>query len=191
MNRPHQLPRRFWRYEVPGTWAEKLAKLSPRQQWIAEQSTLRWERRHNGGQKLTLMLGEVGRWEGVRIVPTENARREFKHRQHFDDARIRNIVEAITAAAWHHRHDETSRGLRESVWQITEPMLKHPEAAHGWVRVPVQNVHNLLDLIDPAPTKAADGLTYVFKNPMAAEVLTRLSAEVRAMTGAMKGPQDG
>jgi hypothetical protein len=112
-------------------------------------------------------------------------------RQYFDDARIHTIVEAITAAAWHHRKDDTSRELRDAVRQIAEPMLKHPEAAHGWVRVPVQHIHNLLMLIDPAPTKAADGQTYVFKNPMAAEVLPRLSAEVRAMTEAMKGPQDG
>lgn len=111
--------------------------------------------------------------------------------QHFNDARIHHIVEALTAAAWHHRHDESSRQMRDAVRQIAEPMLKHPEAAHGWVRVPVQHVHNLLNLIDPAPTTAPDGKTYVFENPMAAEVLTRLSAEVRAMVDAMKGPQDG
>jgi hypothetical protein len=109
---------------------------------------------------------------------------------HFDDARIHTIVEAITAAAWHHRNDATSRELREAVRQIAEPMLKHPDAAHGWVRVPVQHVHRMLNLIDPAPT-TVEGKTYVFQNPMAAEVLTRLSAEVRAMVDAMKGPQDG
>ena len=112
-------------------------------------------------------------------------------RQYFDEARIHTIVEAIAAAAWHHRNDDNSRQLREAVRQIAEPMLRHPEAAHGWVRMPVQHVHSLLNLIDPTPTKAADGQTYVFKNPMAAEVLTRLSAEVRAMVDAMKGPQDG
>lgn len=111
-------------------------------------------------------------------------------RQYFDDARIHHIVEAITAAAWRHRNDDNQRQLREAVGQIAEPMLKHPEAAHGWVRVPVQHVHNLLNLIDPAPTQA-NGTTYVFRNPMAAEVLTRLSAEIRTMVDAMKGPQDG
>lgn len=111
-------------------------------------------------------------------------------RQHFDDARIHTIVDAITAAAWHHRSDDSSRELRKAVRQIAEPMLKHPEAAHGWVRVPIQNVHSLLMLIDPVPT-TVDGKTYVFQNPMAAEVLTKLSAEIRAMVDAMKGPQDG
>lgn len=110
--------------------------------------------------------------------------------QHFDDARVRNIVEAITAAAWHHRNDETPSKLRQAVEQIATPFLKHPEAALGWVRVPVQHVHSMLMLIDPAP-QVADGKTYVFKNPIAAEVLTKLSAEVRAMVDSMKGPQDG
>lgn len=104
--------------------------------------------------------------------------------KYFEDARIYNIVEAITAAAWYHRDDENPAELREAVRQIAEPMLRHPEAAIGWVRVPVQHVHAMLNLIDPAPT-TADGKTYVFKNPMAAEVLTRLSAEVRAMVEAM------
>lgn len=110
--------------------------------------------------------------------------------QYFHDARIHHIVEAITAEAWHHRHDETPRELRAAVEQIAKPMLQHPEAAHGWVRVPYQHIVNLLNLVDPAPT-TADGKTYVFVNPMAAEVLTRLSAEVRAMVNVMKGPQDG
>lgn len=109
--------------------------------------------------------------------------------QHFNDARIRNIVNAIIAAAWHHRDDQ--REMHLAVEQVATPFLKHPEAAHGWVRVPYQHIANLLNLIDPAPTTAPDGNTYVFKNPMAAEVLTRISAEVRAMTDAMKGPQDG
>ena len=111
--------------------------------------------------------------------------------QHFDDARIRAIVNAITAAAWGHRNDDSPRDMHRVVEEMATPFLKHPEAAHGWVRVPVQHVHNMMNLIDPAPTKAADGKTYVFKNPMAAEVLTRLSAEVRAMVEAMKGPQEG
>ncbi len=113
------------------------------------------------------------------------------NQQHFDDARIRTIVEAITAAAWHHRQDETPRELRAAVERIAKPMLQHPEAAHGWVRVPFQHVNSMLNLIDPAPVTSVDGKTYVFNNPIAAEVLTRLSAEVRAMVDAMKGPQDG
>jgi hypothetical protein len=116
---------------------------------------------------------------------------EMTDRQYFDDARIHTIVDAITAAAWHHRNDDNPRELREAVRQIAEPMLKHPEAAHGWVRVPVQHVHSLLNLIDPAPVKSEDGKTYVFKNPMAAEVLTALSAEIRTMVDSMKGPAEG
>jgi hypothetical protein len=110
---------------------------------------------------------------------------------HFNDARIHTIVETITAAAWRHRQDANPRELRAAVERIAKPMLQHPEAAHGWARVPYQHIANLLNLIDPAPLKSEDGKTYVFQNPMAAELLTRISAEVRAMTDAMKGPQDG
>lgn len=106
-----------------------------------------------------------------------------------EEARIRAIVDSIAAAAWHFRGAETSRDLRDKIAGILVPMLKHPEAAHNFVRVRSEHIHSLLNLIDPPPTKA-DGKTYVFKNPMAAEVLTRLSAEVRAMTDSMKGPFD-
>lgn len=124
--------------------------------------------------------------------PTAEARTKDGNEafRHFHDARIHTIVEAITAAAWHHRNDADPRYLRRAVEQIAKPMLQHPEAAHGWVRVPYQHVYSMLNLIDPAPSKAADGKTYVFVNPMAAEVLTRLSGEVRAMVDAMKGPHD-
>jgi hypothetical protein len=110
--------------------------------------------------------------------------------QHFDDARVRTIVDAITATAWHHRNDDSPRELRAAVEQIAKPALQHPEAAHGWVRVPHRHIANILNLIDPAPIMAADGKTYVFKDPMAVERLIVLSAEVRALTDAMKGPLD-
>jgi hypothetical protein len=50
---------------------EKLIKLSPRQRWIAKQSALRWERNHNAGQELQLLRGEVGTWQGVRVIPSD------------------------------------------------------------------------------------------------------------------------
>ena len=71
MKRPHQLPRRFLRYEVPGSMLEKLTKLSPRQRWIAEQSALRWERNHNAGQKKQLLRGELGTWQGFRVITSD------------------------------------------------------------------------------------------------------------------------
>jgi hypothetical protein len=65
---PPLLPRRIWRYPVAGGLLEQLRGLSPRQRWIAEQSTLRWERRHNAGHKLELLPMEVGTWQGIRII---------------------------------------------------------------------------------------------------------------------------
>jgi hypothetical protein len=48
--------------------------------------------------------------------------------------------------------------------------------------VPTKQLMHILGLIDPPPfTRKEDGATLVFKNPMAAEVLTAISAEVRAM----------
>jgi hypothetical protein len=48
--------------------------------------------------------------------------------------------------------------------------------------VPTKQLMHILGLIDPPPIKrATDGATMVFKNPMAAEILTAISAEVREM----------
>jgi hypothetical protein len=47
--------------------------------------------------------------------------------------------------------------------------------------VPVASLVRLMSLIDPAPVQTEDGQTMVFKNPMAADILTAISAEVRAM----------
>lgn len=62
-----QLPRRFWRYPVGGSLVEQLRDLSPRQQWIVQQSVQRWERR-NAGTTVTVSLGEIGTWQGFRII---------------------------------------------------------------------------------------------------------------------------
>jgi hypothetical protein len=110
--------------------------------------------------------------------------------EYFNDARVHTIINAVVAAAWHHRNDENSCEMLWAVREILTPALKHPEAAHGWVRVPVQRIHAILMLIDPAPATGADGKTYVFRNPLAAEVLTKLSAEVHALTDAMKGAKE-
>lgn len=50
----------------------------------------------------------------------------------------------------------------------------------GWMPVRRQRVLRLLMLIDPPPIEV-DGSVRVFRNPMAAQVLTQISAEVRAM----------
>jgi hypothetical protein len=107
--------------------------------------------------------------------------------EELNDASIKNIVDAIAAAAWHYRDAETSRELRDKVAELAVPLLKRPEAAHGFLLVRKEHIHRLLMLIDPAPMDV-EGKTYVFKNPMAAEVLTRLSAEVRAMVDSMQSP---
>ena len=54
----------------------------------------------------------------------------------------------------------------------------------GWRPVPISSLSNILRLIDPAPVRLPTGETMVFKNPHAAEALTRISAEVRAMLDA-------
>lgn len=54
----------------------------------------------------------------------------------------------------------------------------------AWRMVPVKHAMNVLALIDPPPM-TVNRRTLVFANPMAAEILTRLSAEVRAMFDAV------
>lgn len=53
-------------------------------------------------------------------------------------------------------------------------------AAAGMMMVRKDRLRNVLALIDPPPIET-DGKVMVFKNPNAADVLTRISAEVRAM----------
>jgi hypothetical protein len=50
----------------------------------------------------------------------------------------------------------------------------------GFRLVPVDSLRKLHLLIDPEPA-VVDGTAYVFKNPMAADVLTKISAIVRDM----------
>lgn len=68
MKRPHQLPRRAWRYPVQGALFEQLVRMSPRQRYIIDQSTLRWEQRHNSGEEKKLHRGELGTIQGVRVI---------------------------------------------------------------------------------------------------------------------------
>lgn len=53
--------------------------------------------------------------------------------------------------------------------------------------VPTEHLMTLLGLIDPPPVQTEKGLM-VFKNPHAAEILTAISAAVRAMTAAPVTP---
>jgi hypothetical protein len=53
-----------------------------------------------------------------------------------------------------------------------------------WRPVPVRSLQNLLCLIDPPPVSLPGNKAMVFKNPNAADVLTRISAEIRAMLSA-------
>lgn len=62
-----------------------------------------------------------------------------------------------------------------------QPAMAAPE---GWRPVPVNSLQNLLCLIDPPPVSLPNDKVMVFKNPNAADVLTRISAEVRAMLAA-------
>lgn len=54
----------------------------------------------------------------------------------------------------------------------------------GWRPVPVESLSNILRLIDPEPVRLPSGKTMVFENPLAAALMTRISAEVRAMLAA-------
>lgn len=67
MKRRHTLPRDFWKHPVRGGIFEQLKDLSPRQRYIAEQSILRYERRHFGAT-VTVMVGELGVLQGVKII---------------------------------------------------------------------------------------------------------------------------
>ena len=64
---PHILPRRIWRYPVKGSAFEQLRDLSPRQRWILEQSTRRYERNHPE-DTVAVFLGELGSLDGFRII---------------------------------------------------------------------------------------------------------------------------
>lgn len=55
-----------------------------------------------------------------------------------------------------------------------------PVVPQGYRAVPIKKLVKIASLIDPAPIEV-DGKRMVFKNQMAAEVLTRLSAEIREL----------
>lgn len=54
----------------------------------------------------------------------------------------------------------------------------------AWRALPMKHVLAINNLIDPPPL-VVDGKTMVFRNPLAAEVLTEISKEVRAMMEAV------
>lgn len=58
-----------------------------------------------------------------------------------------------------------------------------PQDSAAWRPMPVKHLMAIQTLIDPTPM-VIDGKTMVFVNPMAAETLTAISAEVRAMLAA-------
>jgi hypothetical protein len=67
--------------------------------------------------------------------------------------------------------------LVEAVVQIAN-QLALATLPQGHKAVPIKALVKLANLIDPPPVEV-DGKVMVFQNPMAAEVLRRLSAEVR------------
>jgi len=67
------------------------------------------------------------------------------------------------------------------LYPAPQPAAQVPE---GWRLVPIINIQNLLGLIDPEPVRLPTGKTMVFKNPDAADILAKISAEVRAMLAA-------
>lgn len=77
-------------------------------------------------------------------------------------------------------HDPTAG--REPEAQQQAEAVAMPAA--GWRPVPIRSLQNLLCLIDPAPVNLPNSKVMVFKNPNAADMLTRISAEVRAMLAA-------
>lgn len=77
----------------------------------------------------------------------------------------------------------------ESEWETWQAALQSPSVANeGWKLVPVENLKRIFMLIDPPPIET-DGKTMVFNNPRAAETLTKISAEVRALLDAQPPQQ--
>jgi hypothetical protein len=78
-----------------------------------------------------------------------------------------------------HRRNTEEAGYRiRALYLGPQPAAQVPE---GWRPVPIINLQNLLRLIDPEPVRLPNGKTMVFKNPDAADTLSQMSAEVRAM----------
>ena len=69
---------------------------------------------------------------------------------------------------------------RQEVNAIREQVF-NPEIMAGYKAVPSKLLFDAMMLIDPPPIEQ-DGKIIVFRNPIAAEVLTKLSAIIRQMT---------
>lgn len=66
--RTHVRPRRYWRYEAPGTLFQKLTTETPRQRYIREQSEARYLGRDDAFGLQPVFAGEIGRVEGIRFI---------------------------------------------------------------------------------------------------------------------------
>lgn len=101
-------------------------------------------------------------------------------------AKAHGVVMPERANASHGSHDHQS-GWNEclkEVARLNAAPAQQVSVPDGWRPVPIISLSNILRLIDPAPVRLPTGETMVFKNPHAAEALTRISAEVRAMLAA-------
>ena len=95
--------------------------------------------------------------------------------------RIHGLVNLLVATVHQLAAREVSpEEAHRVIERVALPLLERPEAGHDWMPVRRERLAELLKLIDPQPTVVGEK-TMMFRNPMAAEVLTQLSAEVRAM----------
>lgn len=70
-----------------------------------------------------------------------------------------------------------------AAWQAAR-LAVVPSVPEGCVVVPADALARLAALMDPPPVETGDGVMMVFKNPRAANVLSLISNEVRAMLAA-------
>lgn len=96
-----------------------------------------------------------------------------------------DYADTMRAAADEMERYERQRQLMQHEINQLRAMLfpEKPDETTGWTIVPLKSIYHLLNLIDPPPIEA-NGKTMVFVNPHAAEAMTRISAEVRAMMAA-------
>ena len=97
--------------------------------------------------------------------------------------RVASDLRRYSSAPEEYRNERALNYWADSISSVVARMT--PDELEGWRPVPIANLQNILMLIDPEPVRLPTGETMVFRNPIAAEMLTRISAEVRAMLEVM------
>lgn len=88
---------------------------------------------------------------------------------------IQDLIE--TGLAYEARFESLHQHINHLRSVIYPPKMSDSAA---WRAVPVKHLSAIQNLMDPPPMRIG-GKTIVFMNPHAAEILTRINAEIRAM----------